>query len=168
MNRAKVSVDKRKKSGLTIKPVHCTIELAARCRSGKPAVRNGGVFGFRGISIHGLKAVWRGRTRCRRFGKLPEPGAEWIRRKRGWRISSHYDGHSMAAAYADRKRRTAFGEKFYRVRGGQGRKSRAGGLHETEAVTVIMSDGMEAVRPPSRFSGGKAQGFVSRSRDGLG
>jgi len=52
-----------------------------------------------------------------------------------------------------------FRKKFCRVRGGQGRKSQAGGLHETEAVTVIISDGMEAVRPPSRFSGGKAAGL---------
>jgi hypothetical protein len=68
-------------------------------------------------------------------------------------LSWSFDGGGLVA---DPEKRSAFRKKFCRVRGGQGRKSRAGGLHETEAVTVIISDGMEAVRPPSRFSGGKA------------
>ncbi|WP_276677107.1 hypothetical protein [Caldibacillus debilis] len=71
-------------------------------------------------------------------------------------LSRSFDGGGLVA---DPEKPSAFRKKFCRGRGGQGRKSQAGGLHETEAIIVIISDGMEAVRPPSRFSGGKAAGL---------
>jgi len=112
---------------------------------------HGGVFGFRGI----CRPV--GLWLFERQDALPEI------RDAGMDSPKEVMTDSITFITVIRWRRLSCGsgeaegfrKKFCRVRGGQGRKSQAGGLHETEAVTVIISDGMEAVRPPSRFSGGK-------------